>query len=89
MKATFNEEAYQGFQPFSVTITLESQAEAEALFAVFNHAWIVDCIEKYGISSLEIRDAIKQGYAPNGYLDYHSTFTALERFIRKAVEEEG
>ena len=51
------------FKPFEIRITVESVAEAKALYAIFNHAHNTQLLGK----SDEIRDAIGSQYRVNQF----------------------
>ena len=50
------------FQPIQLNITLESEGEAKAMFALFNHADCCGFQKKYGMDPAAIRDAIGEKF---------------------------
>ena len=47
------------FQPITLNITLESENEVEALFAIFNYAPIASFGEEHGLNSEAIRNMLE------------------------------
>ena len=61
------------FQPIQLNITLETEAEAKAMFALFNHADCCGFQKKYGIDSASVRDAIGEKFGDSDFvLDFVS-----------------
>jgi hypothetical protein len=58
------------FRPMELIITLETEEEAAAFFAVFNYTDITDVIGHHGIDHMAIRDEI-------GSVDYAGIFEEL------------
>lgn len=52
----------QGFLPFNVVLAVETEKEARALHALFNHAFIVDGLQHIGgcqVNATEARELIQ------------------------------
>jgi predicted GNAT family N-acyltransferase len=62
------------FKPIDFTITLETQEEVEAMYALFNYAPNTCIIEKYGINHTKIREKL---HSVCSYLNYNRIHSEL------------
>ena len=65
-----------GFEPITLHIKMESQAEVDAMYSMFNHAAITDPLEKFGIDFTGLRELLPQK-------NYRESWDVLDKSIRK------
>lgn len=78
MKA--NSTAIKSFKPFTVNIIIESQDEAETLYALFNNEKIRYLLGVTTTETGEVRTAIQKGVG--GMVNYHSKFDELVKILK-------
>ena len=68
------------WQPVELTITLENEKEAEALYAFFNYTTSNEKLLEYGINLTEVRAAIED--AVGHRVEYYDAFQDLLTMYR-------
>jgi len=80
MKATSTGK-HTTYQPFTVSITVESKEEAGKLYALFNHCKVIDAIQLSDDETGEVRRAIlEQEPEARGFSASHSA--ALDAIVK-------
>ena len=76
MKSRIINNRDNSFTSFEIGITIETEAEAEALYALFNHTMVLDLLQ-ITESSFDIRQAIRKGLDERtpAYSKFHSALS--------------
>lgn len=71
----------KSFNPITISITLETEEELNALYVMFNHCYITEAPGMESIDTTAVRESIKKelGHTP----DYKGQFNKLDMFFKE------